>query len=338
MIYGRPLTPGEAHLLEEDLEFDEEYLYLDDDFGYDSFLEFDDGSGNTGEEEDDEEVEDMDDENGDDGSAAGGGEDDEPDEADAGEDDEIEAMEDQDPDTLDGGGADPEDPDEEVDDMDGAEPDMASEEPDDTAEDDFEGMDDTGDDGVDPAADGNEGGEGGDDDLDDGGMDEDEDIDDMDAGDGEGEGVGGGDGADDGSGDSSGDGSGLDGGSAPDPNAAVKELERQIYDTLSEEEKAQQKKNLKSQFISIVTSADEIINSISDAPKTDITLKPLDTCTNSLVRIKAMVRDYVDNLYDSRDYTTNLTNFERFLAALAGVRQLLDITVDLKNKEEKKNA
>lgn len=325
-------------------------------------LEFDDGNGNSGTnpDDEDEDLEDMGDDETDDTDADDGPEDYE-------DEEEVETMDDtegQEPDTLND-----DDDGEEYDDVEGmdddgsvegeVEADPASEEPaaegepaptndggvepdiasDTSGGDDMNGEDeeiesmddtDTGEDGDDTAADNNEGG--GEDDLDDG---EDEEIETMDAGDGEGDGNDG----EDGEGEDQlggGNDSGLGGdASNTDPQAKLKELENQIFDTLSPEEKEQRIKLLKSQYISISTSCDVIIKNIIEAPKSDSNIQALDKCQNTLTSLKAYVRDYTNNIYDSKPYTANLVNYEHFLSVFGAIRDMMDVILTIKEKEDK---
>ncbi|MDD3121955.1 MAG: hypothetical protein PHC62_00400 [Candidatus Izemoplasmatales bacterium] len=275
----------------------------------DIFTEFDAGDGSTPDETDDE-LETIDDEGTDEPE-----DDDTPEEPD--EEDQLDTIDDEEV-----ASAEPiEEPDnDETDNQDGGETDDSEE---------FETIDDTSSDGEEDIGGdetGEENPEGSDDeeletiDGDNDGMESDEEDSNSDDGSGE-------------EGESNFDGdSDSTEGEMSDPHQKLKELEAEIFDQLSEDEKIAKKVELKKLYTNLVVKSDDIFKLTQEISKTDETTKVIDYILNTLMDLKTYMSDYVLTMYDNRTYIQNNVNFQKFLAIFDSIHAIFQ---EIKNQDEK---
>lgn len=126
-----------------------------------------------------------------------------------------------------------------------------------------------------------------------------------------------------GSDDSSMDDGGMD---APenDPHQKLKELEAEIFDQLSDQEKEIKKNELKKLFIVLIEKSDAIIDLLQEVPKTDETVRLIDYVINTLTDLKTYLNDYVSNMYDIKTYLQNTVNFQKYLAVFDSVKAITE--------------
>ena len=136
------------------------------------------------------------------------------------------------------------------------------------------------------------------------------------------------DGDDDGmeGGEPAGDDGETDGGmdTGNDPHQKLKDLEAELFDQLSEEQKEIKRKELKSLFILIIEKCDNITKLIIEIPKTDETIKLIDYVNNTIMDLKTYLNDYVVNTYDSCTYLQNTVNFQKFLTVFDSIRAIFE--------------
>lgn len=117
-------------------------------------------------------------------------------------------------------------------------------------------------------------------------------------------------------------GGGMDTGN--DPHQKLKDLEAELFDQLSEEQKEIKRKELKSLFILIIEKCDNITKLIIEIPKTDETIKLIDYVNNTIMDLKTYLNDYVVNTYDSCTYLQNTVNFQKFLTVFDSIRAIFE--------------
>ena len=123
-----------------------------------------------------------------------------------------------------------------------------------------------------------------------------------------------------------GEGSGMETGT--DPHQKLKDLEAEVFDQLSDQQKEIKKKELKSLFILIIEKCDNISRLIVEIPKTDQTIRLVDYVSNTLMDLKTYLKDYVTDTYDNCTYLQNSVNFQKFLTIFDSIRAVFE---DIKN-------
>lgn len=109
-----------------------------------------------------------------------------------------------------------------------------------------------------------------------------------------------------------------------DPHQKLKELESDIFDQLSEQEKEIKKNELKKLFILLIEKSDSIIDLLQEVPKTDDTVRVIDYVINTLSDLKTYLNDYIVNMYDIKTYLQNTVNFQKYLAIFDSVKAITE--------------
>lgn len=137
-------------------------------------------------------------------------------------------------------------------------------------------------------------------------------------------------------GDPSGDNSdfGSDTADENDPHKKLKELEAEIFDQLSEEEKEMKKNELKKLYILLIEKSESIFALAQEITKTDDTVKLIDYILNTLMDLKTYLGDYVSDIYDNRTYLQNNVNFQKFLTIFDSIHAIFQeiVKMDEENK------
>lgn len=119
-----------------------------------------------------------------------------------------------------------------------------------------------------------------------------------------------------------------------DPHNKLKELEAEIFDQLSEEEKEMKKNELKKLYILLIEKSESIFALAQEITKTDDTVKLIDYILNTLMDLKTYLGDYVSDIYDSRTYLQNNVNFQKFLTIFDSIHAIFQeiVKMDEENK------
>lgn len=124
--------------------------------------------------------------------------------------------------------------------------------------------------------------------------------------------------------------------STDDPKTKLKELEASIFDQLPEAQKVAKIKELKTLYTNVHAKCGELISSISDMPKDPNKVKVYDYVINSLTDLQKYITDYLSNIFDSKSYIENLTEFQKYLTILDTINNVFsELNLDL-NKDAKK--
>ena len=118
-----------------------------------------------------------------------------------------------------------------------------------------------------------------------------------------------------------------------DPHKKLKELEAEIFDQLSEEEKEMKRNELKKLYVLLIEKAESIFNLTQEITKTDDTVKLIDYVLNTLMDLKIYLGDYVSDVYDNRTYLQNNVNFQKFLAIFDSIHAIFQEIVQMDEKK-----
>lgn len=118
-----------------------------------------------------------------------------------------------------------------------------------------------------------------------------------------------------------------------DPHQKLKDLEKDIFDNLSEDQKATKIKELKTLYISLYGNCDTLLEHIDDLPKEETTIKIYEFISNNINDLKQYIVDYINDTFDNRTYIENLTVFQKYLSVLDTINGLLEEIRDTKKDE-----
>lgn len=104
---------------------------------------------------------------------------------------------------------------------------------------------------------------------------------------------------------------------------AARNLENQIYETLSADQKKIKELELKSAFKDIFTSCDRLATSVNGIPKTDTNLEVVKRVVSTLTNLKEFVLFYVENSFNNKTFIENNIVFYKYLYILKGVEMVL---------------
>lgn len=115
-----------------------------------------------------------------------------------------------------------------------------------------------------------------------------------------------------------------DSGGSVDPDR-LKQIESELFENLSDSQKAIKLKELKNCFIKLYESCDSILEKLnkSTAPNEDIT-RIFDYVSNVLNNLKQYVYDYYTDTFDTRSYMENTAQYQKYLTILSTVRNILE--------------
>lgn len=142
--------------------------------------------------------------------------------------------------------------------------------------------------------------------------------------DGGGDDMGGGDSG----GDTGGDAGGGDVGGAPAGDGSIKAddargLENEIFSDLTPTQIAVKHKELKNNFAAMHGSIDELIERVNEVNAADYQ-SAITFVSQQLSDLKQMIADYITDVYSTKSYMENAMNYNRFLATLNGIKEILD--------------
>lgn len=114
-----------------------------------------------------------------------------------------------------------------------------------------------------------------------------------------------------------------------DPNAEanpvddIKQKEEELIG-LSTQHLDIKHEELKTQFLSMYDMVTSIIERIDDASVRKDNIKVVHYVSDTIVKLKSMLTDYIENVYSTRSYIENSVIYNRFLAVLNGVLKILE--------------
>ena len=120
------------------------------------------------------------------------------------------------------------------------------------------------------------------------------------------------------------DDSGMNSATGEDPNQEIKDAENDIYDNLSDQDKANKDRELKDLYEELYNRIDELYNKINDIPKEEDLIKVYDFVMNNLSDLKQFVYDYLNNSFNSKPYLQNMVNYKKYLSTLNIINGILE--------------
>ncbi len=104
----------------------------------------------------------------------------------------------------------------------------------------------------------------------------------------------------------------------------LKTKEEELYANLTPDQLDIKHKELKGQFLSMFDMVSELVERIGDTGTTEENIKIVEYISNNLINLKDMISDYVNDVYQTKSYIENSIMYNRFLATLNAINQLLE--------------
>lgn len=109
-----------------------------------------------------------------------------------------------------------------------------------------------------------------------------------------------------------------------DPRAKLQALEKSIFDQLSPEQQQSKIKELKDLFITAHEKCQEVINMVSNSEKDPQQAKIYDYIVSRLADLKNYITDYMRDIFDSKTYLENMTEFQKYLTVFDTIKNIFD--------------
>ena len=109
-----------------------------------------------------------------------------------------------------------------------------------------------------------------------------------------------------------------------DPSSKLKDIEKSIFDQLTPEQQAAKTKELKSLYNDTYNKCQTIVDMVSTAEKEPSQAKVYDYIINNLVDLQKYIRDYLDDIFDSKTYIENMTELQKYLAILDTINNVFE--------------
>lgn len=104
----------------------------------------------------------------------------------------------------------------------------------------------------------------------------------------------------------------------------IKKQEEELYGNLTPDQLDIKHKELKTQFLAMYDMTTTIIERISDAAISEENIGIAEYISDNLSRLRDMLVDYMNNVYQGKSYIENSINYNRFLAVLNGINKILE--------------
>lgn len=112
-----------------------------------------------------------------------------------------------------------------------------------------------------------------------------------------------------------------------------KESEKQLYDTLTEEQKQLRVLKLKKSYRQLYDQSENILAAVNGISKTQDNIDILRRVIDALEKIKKLILQYVTTNYDMNTYIENYSNYIKFLAAFRTVSKVMNELSDTDGKK-----
>ena len=125
-------------------------------------------------------------------------------------------------------------------------------------------------------------------------------------------------------------------GTAPD-DSKLKQLEGELFDQLTDDQKKIKINELKKCFEEMHTRCDTIINMINNvtAPDED-TSRIFEYLNNTLTDLKQYIYDYFTYTFDTKTYLENSAQYHKYIAVLNSLNGVLEEVIKKQEKDSKK--
>ena len=135
-----------------------------------------------------------------------------------------------------------------------------------------------------------------------------------------------------------GDAGGADSGGSGEPVTAddARALENELFKDLTPDQVDLKHKELKKNFGDLYDSIANIVDRVNEIPNNDAFTAAIGFVSNQLSDLKQMVADYMNDVYSTKSYMENAMNYNKFLATLNGIKDILEeINKELAQEEGK---
>lgn len=104
----------------------------------------------------------------------------------------------------------------------------------------------------------------------------------------------------------------------------LKQQEEEMLNNLSPEQLDIKHKELKSQFLAMFDTVIGVSERVGDAVVDESDISVIGYITTTLAKMKDMISDYINSVYQTKSYIENLINYNRFIAVLNGINKILE--------------
>ena len=113
-------------------------------------------------------------------------------------------------------------------------------------------------------------------------------------------------------------------------------LENELFKDLTPDQVDLKHKELKKNFGDLYDSIANIVDRVNEIPNNDAFTAAIGFVSNQLSDLKQMVADYMNDVYSTKSYMENAMNYNKFLATLNGIKDILEeINKELAQEEGK---
>ena len=117
-----------------------------------------------------------------------------------------------------------------------------------------------------------------------------------------------------------------------EPSSKLQDLQKSIFDQLSPEQQNLKIKELKSLYDDVYNKCSKILDIVVSAEKIPSQTKVYDYITNSVVDLQRYIKDYLQDIFDSKTYMDNMTELQKYMAILDTINNVFE---ELKKNNEK---
>lgn len=116
-----------------------------------------------------------------------------------------------------------------------------------------------------------------------------------------------------------------------DPSQKLKDIEKSIFDQLTPEQQKTKTAELKNLYSETYDKCQSIIDIVGGIEKAPDQAKIYDYIVKNLLDLQKYIRDYLENLFDSKTYIENMTELQKYLAILDTINNVFN---ELQKKPE----
>lgn len=116
-----------------------------------------------------------------------------------------------------------------------------------------------------------------------------------------------------------------------DPSQKLKDIEKSIFDQLTPEQQKTKTLELKNLYTETYEKCQSIIDIVSGIEKAPNQAKVYEYIVKNLVDLQKYIRDYLENLFDSKTYIENMTELQKYLAILDTIN---NVFAEMQKKSE----
>ena len=100
--------------------------------------------------------------------------------------------------------------------------------------------------------------------------------------------------------------------------------EDDLYEDLTPEQLDIKHKELKNRYLEMFDTVTSVIDRIGDVSVAEENLEIITYVSNTLSGLRDMLTDYINSVYKTKSYIENLVNYNKFLAVLNGINEILE--------------